>query len=106
MDGKKKITIVFDDQDFAKFEAEAKSKGFQRVSTLIRYLAMSHIPKGNTEDVKVIPVEVTNYRELSRYVEQKKMGSIATMATFAMEQVMNRNPLTTAQKERANKLLE
>lgn len=102
--GGKRISIVVSDEQYTALEKMSEKSGL-RVSSFVK----SEVVKatqgdGNAaDDKRRIVVDVTNYRELSDYVEQKHFGSIASFATFAMESVMQRNQLTEAQKARIGK---
>ena len=103
--GGRKILITVTEEQYGMLNVLAKESGLERVSTFVK----SEVIKGAQEKLnpaserKNIIVPVTNYEELSGYVEQKKFGSIASFATFAMESVMQRNQLTEAQKARIGK---
>ena len=99
--GGKKVTIVIDADDFLLLEKRAKNEGFGRVSTLIRHLAVSSLKEPSKG--KVISLQVDGYDEVASYVKEKKFGSIGVFANFAMEQHMQRVPLTEAQRERVEK---
>jgi hypothetical protein len=100
-----KMTLTFDEETIETLRAKAKEEGFMRPSLLVRYLLLRSL-KGNANaeleetDSKTISLRVNNYRELLGYVEEKRMGSVESLATFAMGQYMNRCPLTEAQKQR------
>ena len=103
--GGRKILITVTEEQYGMLNVLAKESGLERVSTFVK----SEVIKGAQERLnpaserKNIIVPVTNYEELSGYVKQKKFGSIASFATFAMESVMQRNQLTEAQKARIGK---
>lgn len=101
----RKVTILIDNEDFLLLEQRAKDEGFGRVSTLIRHLTVSGI-KGPIHTGQKISLSVDGYDEVAAYVKEKKFGSIAVFANFAMEQYMQRVPLTEAQRERADRNVE
>ncbi|MEL5721558.1 MAG: hypothetical protein P1P59_10625, partial [Treponemataceae bacterium] len=85
----------------------AHAEGLERVSVLVKSQAIKGIVNGRkSEDERTILVPVKNYRELAGYAEQKRFGSLASFCTFAMEQHMQRNQLTEAQKLRIEKSIE
>jgi hypothetical protein len=100
-----KMTLTFDEETIETLRAKAKEEGFMRPSLLVRYLLLRSL-KANTDaeleemDHKTLFIKVDNYRELLGYVQEKKMGTVENLATFAMGQYMNRCPLTEAQKQR------
>lgn len=102
--GGKRISIVISDEQFSTLERMAEEQGLRATafakSELVKMVLANGAADGNR---KKVLLDVTNYRELSGYVEQKHFGSIASFATFAMESVMQRNPLTEAQKTRIGK---
>lgn len=102
--GGRKILITIPEEAYKVLEGMADESGL-RVSTFVRadILKMARSGGNTDRDRRQITVDVTNYRELSGYVEQKHFGSIGSFATFAMESVMQRNPLTEAQKTRIGK---
>lgn len=102
---KRKILITVSEEQYKALEQEAKDRGLERVSTFIKseLVKMFFSNTDDDRDKKKVLIDVNNYRELSGYVEQKRFGSIASFATFAMESVMQRNQLTEAQKARAEK---
>lgn len=97
----RKVTVLIDDDDFSLLEKRAKDEGFGRVSTLIRHLAVSGIKEPSKG--KIVSLQVDGYDEVASYVKEKKFGSIGVFANFAMEQHMQRVPLTEAQRERVEK---
>lgn len=103
----KKICLTVSEEVWNEMMSRAKAEGFSGVPALVRHLAVVSMneQKGETSDRKVLKVTVDNYRELSGYVSEKKFGSVASFATFAMEATMQRNPLTAAQTARVAKLL-
>jgi hypothetical protein len=100
-----KMTLTFDEETIETLRAKAKEEGFMRPSLLVRYLLLRSL-KENAQaeleetDTKAITVRVDNYRELLGYVQEKKMGSVENLATFAMGQYMSRCPLSEVQKQR------
>ena len=102
--GGKRISIVITDEQFSTLERMAEEQGLRATafakSELVKMVLANGAADGNR---KKVLLDVTNYHELSGYVEQKHFGSIASFATFAMESVMQRNPLTEAQKTRIGK---
>lgn len=107
--GGRKVTIVFDEDAYNRLEKEAQKNGLGRVSVLARYIIAQGMSKAEDtvtdENNKSIVVKVTNYRELAAYVSEKKLGDVSIFAAFAMEQHMQRVPLTAAQKERFEKTI-
>ncbi len=97
----RKVTIVLEDEDYSLLEKQTKTGGFGRVSTLIRHLAVTRLrePEGG----KTITLTVENYDEVLAYVHEKKLGNIAVFAAYAMEQYMQRVPLTQEQRKRADR---
>ena len=102
--GGKKILITVSEEQYKVLREMADKQGL-RLSAFVKSetVKMANANEPSNEDKKRIFVDVTNYRELSGYVEQKHFGSIASFATFAMESVMQRNQLTEAQKARIGK---
>lgn len=102
--GGRKILITVSDDIHRALEKLADEQGL-RTSTFVKaeVVKMARSAEPASEDKQRIYIDVTNYRELSGYVEQKHFGSIASFATFAMESVMQRNQLTEAQKARIGK---
>ncbi|MDR0583591.1 MAG: hypothetical protein LBG57_04490 [Treponema sp.] len=100
-----KMTLTFDEETIETLRSKAREEGFMRPSLLVRYLLLRGL-KENADaeleetDNKTIPVKVDNYRELLGYVQEKKMGSVEFLATFAMGQYMGRFPLSETQKRR------
>lgn len=99
--GGKKILITVSEDIHRALEKLADEQGL-RTSTFVKaeVVKMARSAEPASEDRQRIYIDVTNYRELSGYVEQKHFGSIAS---FAMESVMQRNQLTEAQKARIGK---
>lgn len=97
----RKVTIVIDNDAFSLLEKRAKDEGFGRVSTLIRHLTVSGMKEPSNGNK--VALQVDGYDEVASYVKEKKFGSIAVFANFAMEQYMQRVPLTEAQRERVGK---
>jgi hypothetical protein len=101
-----KMTLVFDEETIETLKAKARKEGFVRPTTLARYLLLRGLRENaavqlkEDEDTKTVAVPVDNYRELQGYVEEKKIGSVAVFAAFAMHQYMSRNSLSDAQKRR------
>ena len=98
--GGKKILITVSEEQYKVLEREAEMRGLSRVSVLVKSEVVKSIlnrlePNGNK---KSLSVEVTNYHELSDYVESKKFGSIESFATFAMAQYMTKYPAKTREK--------
>lgn len=102
--GGRKILITVTDDVHRALEKLADEQGL-RISTFVKseLVKMARLAEPMNEDRQRITIDVTNFRELSGYVEQKHFGSIASFATFAMESVMQRNQLTEAQKARIGK---
>ena len=100
----RKVTIVIDNEDFSLLEKRAKNEGFGRVSTLVRHLAVSGVKAGSSG--KRVSFQVDGYDEVASYVKEKKFGNIGVFANFAMEQYMQRTPLTQAQRERVDRNVE
>ena len=102
--GGKRISIVISDEQFSTLERMAEAQGLRATafakSELVKMVLANGAADGNR---KKVLLDVTNYRELAGYVEQKRFGSIESFATFAMESVMQRNQLTEAQKARIGK---
>ncbi|WP_020613113.1 hypothetical protein [Sediminispirochaeta bajacaliforniensis] len=94
----RKITITVEDREYEQLSEKAKEMGFARVAGLVRFLTINGKP---SEKKNLLLVPVNNYEELRCYVEQKKLGSVETFASFSMEKEMSRYPLTAAQKRRA-----
>lgn len=102
--GGRKITITFDDVLYEKLKQRAQDEGFVRVPILMRYLiAQGMNAEKEDADKKAITVLVDNYEEIAGYVREKKLGKPEVFAVYAMEQHMQRYPLSKAQKERAGK---
>jgi hypothetical protein len=100
-----KMTLTFDEETIETLRAKAKDEGFMRPSLLVRYLLLRSLKENASAELeetdnKTLFVKVDNYRELLGYVQEKKMGSVESLATFAMGQYMSRCPLTEAQKQR------
>ena len=93
--GGRKILITVTEEQYGMLNVLAKESGLERVGAQERLNPAS--------ERKNIIVPVTNYEELSGYVEQKKFGSVASFATYSMENFIQRNPLTAAQKARVGK---
>lgn len=102
--GGKKILITVSEDIHRALEKLADEQGL-RISTFVKaeVVKMARSAEPASEDRQRIYIDVTNYRELSGYVEQKHFGSIASFATFSMESVMQRNQLTEAQRARIGK---
>lgn len=103
---KRKITITLTEEQHKALTEQAKAEGLGRVSVLVRSRLIKSIADRGNPDKKTLFVPVRNYRDLAGYAEQKGFGSIASFCTFALEQHMQRNPLTEAQKKRAEKSIE
>jgi len=102
----RKITITVTDEQYKNLTEAAHAEGLERVSVLVKSQAIKGIVNGRkSEDERTILVPVKNYRELAGYAEGKKLGGVATFAMYAMEQHMQRYPLTEAQISRVNKLV-
>lgn len=105
--GGRKILVTVSEEQHKALERLADEQGL-RVSTFAKaeLLKIMRSAFPADKDKRTIAVEVTNARELAGYVEQKHFGTIASFATFAMECVMQRNPLTAAQKARVGKNID
>ena len=108
MSGRRKVTIVLDDQIFEGLSGKAKSDGFGKASVLARYLIVNGLNDivENPESVKTLHVRVENYEEIAAYVREKKFGKPEYFAAYAMEYYMNKNQLSAAQKARVKKSIE
>ncbi|MBQ9206872.1 MAG: hypothetical protein IJ158_09185 [Treponema sp.] len=105
--GGKRISIVISDEQFKVLEGMAEEQGLRATAFVKSELVKTILANGTASgERKRILVDITNYSDLSGYVEQKHFGSIASFATFAMESVMQRNPLTEAQKARFGKSIK
>ncbi|MEL3907920.1 MAG: hypothetical protein P1P64_02765 [Treponemataceae bacterium] len=104
--GKRKICITVTDEQYKALSEQAQAEGLCRVSVFVKSRALKSIQEKASLDKKTIIVPVQNYQELAGYVEQKRFGSIASFCTFALEQHMQRNPLTEAQIRRAEKSIK
>ena len=98
--GGRKILITIPEEAYKVLEGMADESGL-RVSTFVRadILKMARSGGNTDRDRRQITVDVTNYRELSDYMECKKFGSIGSFATFAMEQYMTKYPAKSKKKE-------
>ena len=100
----RKVTITIDDVLYEEMNKRARVEGFDRVPNLIRYLLTREMRESeHSEKRKVVTVLLDNYDEIALYVREKKLGSVPIFAGFAMEQQMQRVPLTQAQKGRIEK---
>ena len=92
--GGRKILITVTEEQHRVLAALAKEAGLERVSTFVKseILKNAHEKMNPSDERKHIVVPVSNYGELAGYVEQKKFGSIASFATFSMEQYMTKYP--------------
>lgn len=103
--GGRKILITVTEEQHDALERSAAAQGLSRISTLVKSVAIKSVqsdiePGGNR---KTVSVPVTNYRELSDYVDCKKFGSIESFATFAMEQYMTKYPAKAKRKAETEK---
>ena len=105
MGGKRKMTLTLDNQLLACLSEKAKVDGFDKPAALARYLIINGLNDmtEQTDRVKTLRVKIENYQEIALYVREKKLGSVPIFAGFAMEQQMQRVPLTQAQKGRIEK---
>jgi predicted CopG family antitoxin len=102
--GNRKITITVDEDLYRELNEAVRPMGFNRVSNLIRRLAVKGIHRDSKSvDRKTIEVSVDNYEEIKGYVGVKRLGDIGVFAAFAMEQYMTRYPLKTVPKSRDGK---
>ncbi len=108
MNGKRTTAIVLPEETYKKFKTKAEREGFGSVAGLVRHLAVSALNEDDldTNGGKNIKVYLDNYDEVETYVKQKKMGKVGVFAAYAMEQHMNRYPLSEAQKKRLEKSIE
>ena len=91
----RKVTITIDDVLYEEMNKRARVEGFDRVHNLIRYLLTREMRESeHSEKRKAVTVLLDNYDEI---------GSVPIFAGFAMEQQMQRVPLTQAQKGRIEK---
>ncbi len=97
--GGKKVLLTLTEEEFNKFESLARRDGFTRVSALVRHLAVTGL--NETADGKSVRIGVDD--DVLDYVRIKKFGSVASFATWAMESVMQRTPLTETQRARLGK---
>ena len=97
--GGKRISIVISDEQFSTLEKLAEAQGLRATafakSELVKMVLANGAADGNR---KKVLLDVTNYRELSDYIECKKFGSIGSFATFAMEQYRTKYPSKTKKK--------
>lgn len=98
--GGKKILITVSEDIHRALEKLADEQGL-RISTFVKaeVVKMARSAEPASEDRQRIYIDVTNYRELSDYMECKKFGSIGSFATFAMEQYMTKYPAKAKKKE-------
>ena len=98
--GGKRISIVISDEQFSTLERMAEAQGLRATafakSELVKMVLANGAADGNR---KKVLLDVTNYRELSDYMECKKFGSIGSFATFAMEQYMTKYPAKARKKD-------
>ncbi len=99
----KKICITVPEEIYTEIEDASKRAGFLGIPAFIRHEAVKSLRANDEKIGKIISVPVDNYEELQGYVKAKKLNSIAIFAAFAMEQQMQRVPLTEAQKSRLAK---
>jgi len=99
-----KMTLTFNDETMETLRKKAKDEGFERPSSLARYLLIRSLKENKqaeiTEDEQIIQVPVDNYRELQGYAEVRKFGNVAAFAVISMERFMKQNSLSEAQKRR------
>lgn len=98
--GGKKVLITVTDEQYKALERSATAQGLSRVSMLVKSVAVKSVQNEiqPNENKRTVLVPVTNYRELSDYVDCKKFGSIESFATFAMEQYMMKYPAKSKKK--------
>jgi hypothetical protein len=79
-------------------KAAAAKKGITP-NILARLILHERFSPPDTES-KSYTFTAKNWREIEAYVEERKLGNVATFAAFAMHQYMSRNSLSAAQKRR------
>ncbi len=102
--GGRKILITVSDEQYKALEKMAAEQGLARVSTLVRSLVVKSTNLGNEKkQEKEVSLTLENYDEIADYVSAKKLGNVAVFAGYAMEQHMQRYPLSEAQKSKLGK---
>lgn len=100
-EGRHEIRIAVPGDIYKKLNDKSRCEGFFSVPIYVRHVVVKDMMKPIE---KKIEVELKKYDDIEMYVEAKGFGSIESFATFAMESVMQRNPLTDAQKRGLAKL--
>lgn len=92
--GGRKISITVSEELHRALEKEADEQGLGMVSIFVKSVAAKSVQNrlAADGDRKFLTLTVSNFRELSDYVEAKKFGSIESFATFAMAQYMTKYP--------------
>ena len=108
MGGKRKMTLTLDDQLVEALSGKAKDEGFDKASSLARYLIVNGLNdmSASPEAVKTLRVKIENYPEIAAYVREKKFGKPEYFAAYAMEYYMNKNQLSAAQRARIERSVE
>jgi len=96
----RKMTLTFPPEVIDALKRQAKEEGLLFGSTMARALVLRGLQMDTDSNSRVLRVPVKNYSELKAYVDAKRLGSIETFATYAMELAMSRAPLSEAQKAR------
>jgi hypothetical protein len=84
-------------------KAEAAKKGI--TPNILARLIMHERFSSPDSESKSYTFNAKNWREIEAYVEVKCLGNVEAFTTRALEDVMSKNRLTVAQKEKYEKLL-
>jgi ribbon-helix-helix protein, copG family len=97
--GGKRISITITDEQQKALEEMAQTEGLGRSAALVRSITLKALRSANQSgNVAEIVMSLENSDEVTEYVRLKRFGTVASFATYAMENFMQRNPLTAAQK--------
>ena len=95
--GGKRISITITDEQQKALEEMAEGLG--RSAAMVRSITLKALRSANRSgNVAEIVMSLENSDEVTEYVRLKRFGTVASFATYAMENFMQRNPLTAAQK--------
>jgi len=98
-----KMQITLPENIMGAIRAEAARCGITpNVLARMRLCAL-FLEDGADAGKKTYTFTVKDWREIEAYVEERKLGDVATFAAFAMNQYMSRNSLSEAQKRRVEK---
>lgn len=97
--GGKRISITITDEQQKALEEMAQTEGLGRSAALVRSITLKALRSANRSgNVAEIVMSLENSDEVTEYVRLKRFGTVASFATYAMENFMQRNPLTATQK--------